>query len=81
MIEKSSIKLNLNLTFEKNKTERYQIGSSTNALIDLRYGSDGVGGYKFLSDNGNYMSTLPTGGTEGQILKIVNGNPKWVDPS
>lgn len=78
---KSSIKLNLNLTFEKNKTERYQIGSSTNALIDLRYGSDGVGGYKFLSDNGNYMSTLPTGGTEGQILKIVNGNPKWVDPS
>lgn len=200
---KSSIKLNLNLTFEKNKTERYQIGSSTNALIDLRYRGDGAGGYKFLaddgtyksvdlssairridlllfnttnlrinhvdavlaykyinqnipfvfyisnegivllpitinrmgnkyivscfyisgsegnfliksvdldifeatvnyyagtisegltflkdgngtkflSDNGNYVSVLPTGGTEGQILKIVDGNPKWVDPS
>lgn len=35
---KNSIKLNLNLTFEKNKTERYSIGNSTNALIDLRYG-------------------------------------------
>ena len=26
-----------------------------------------------------YVITLPTGGTEGQVLKIINGVPSWAD--
>ena len=65
---KNSIKLNLSLTFEKDKTERYKIGSSTNALIDLRYGADGYDGYKFLADDGTYKE-IPTGG-DVEVIKL-----------
>ena len=52
-------------------------------------GSDGVGGVT-TSNNGiiltgsgtqndPYVISLPSGGTEGQILKIVSGIPTWVD--
>lgn len=85
---KSSIKLNLNLTFEKNKTERYQIGSSTNALIDLRYGNQGVEGYKFLADDGTYKE-IPASGSDVEVIKLselFNSSPSvlieqtWIFP-
>ena len=31
------------------------------------------------TDNDPYMITLPTGGTEGKILQIVNGSPSWAN--
>lgn len=64
---KNSIKLNLKLTFEKNKTERYNIGLSTNALIDLRYGGDGD---NFLADDGTYKNiSLMLKGTDFVTIK------------
>ena len=64
---KNSIKLNLNLTFEKNKTERYNIGLSTNALIDLRYRGDGD---NFLADDGTYKNiSLMLKGTDFVTIK------------
>lgn len=48
--------------------------------VDLNFKTKGDG-TKFLSDNGTYVDGLPGGGTEGQVLKIVNGKPTWVDPS
>lgn len=76
---KNSIKLNLNLTFEKNKTERYSIGNSTNALIDLRYGGDGD---KYLADDGQYREISSPGGssntyyvlTQSDIINISVGS-------
>lgn len=67
--------------FIKGSNDHYVVNfnsGSESTTITLNKSGDGT---KFLSDNGNYVSVLPTGGTEGQILKIVDGNPKWVDPS
>lgn len=65
---KNSVKLNLNLTFEKGKTERYNIGSSTNALIDLRYGGEGN---KYLADNGQYTNVSTNDYTNEDKAKVA----------
>ena len=63
-------------------------GSEADYLASL-VGADGqggvttVGGGLELTGTGTvadpYMISLPTGGTEGQVLQIINGVPSWVD--
>ena len=54
-------------------------------------GADGQGGVTTVGDGltltgsgteaDPYMIALPAGGTEGQVLTIINGVPAWADPS
>ena len=57
--------------------------------VIMDFNTDGQGGVTTanngisLSGSGTqddpYLISLPSGGTEGQILKIINGDPTWVD--
>ncbi len=63
-------------------------GSEADYLASL-VGADGQGGVTTVdnglvltgtgTDTDPYMISLPTGGTEGQVLQIVNGVPSWGD--
>ena len=60
-------------------------GTQGNDGVDGQGGVTTVGDGLTLTGSGTesdpYMISLPPGGTEGQVLKIVNGVPAWADAS